>query len=231
MPALLEAQASGAACAEYTAADAAAGRASDRRHHAMLSDELHHRVQNTLAVVLALARLTARSVTTIEEFQVAFALRVQSLARTNALLLRGHEQAVDVQSAIEVELEQYQAIGGQVTIACDPLSISAGAALSLSLLIHELATKAAKYGALSLPDGHLLVRCNPSPVGGVLIWRETCPSLVARQEIAGGGSSLIKHLARDLGGEARIEMLATGLEATVSFRLEDPAGRPSETRI
>ena len=204
---------------DLAASELAASRASDRSHHTMLSDELHHRVQNTLAVVLALARLTARSVTTIEEFQVAFSLRVQAMARTNALLLREQPQAINVQSAIEVELEQYQAAGDQVTIDCHPLSISAGAALSLSLLLHELATNAAKYGALALPDGRLLVRCEPSPVGGVLIWRETSPSMVARQEIAGGGQLLIRHLARDLGGEATIELLPTGLEATVTFRL------------
>ncbi|MGC1304450.1 MAG: sensor histidine kinase [Caulobacteraceae bacterium] len=190
----------------------------------MLSEELHHRVQNTLAVVLALARLTARSVKTIDEFQVAFGLRIQAMARTNALLLRGHQQALDVRSAIEVELEPYRAVG-QLTIACDPLNISAGVALSLSLLIHELATNAAKYGALSLPDGRLLVSCKPSQVGGVLIWREICPSLLARQEIAGGGSLLMKHLARDLGGEARIEMLESGIEATITFRLGDSPDR------
>ena len=145
----------------------------------MLADELHHRVQNTLSVVLALARLTARSALTVEAFQIAFSARIQAMARTNALLLRGHAQAVDVRSAIEVELDAYAGMDAQVTIHCDPIAIGADAALSLSLLIHELATNAAKYGALSTPAGHLDIRCIREPGGAVLIWRETTPGLVA----------------------------------------------------
>ena len=126
--------------ASYTADHSTADMRQD-----LLSDELHHRVQNTLAVVLALARLTARSCTTIEEFHVAFEDRVQALARTNALLLRGKAQAIDVRAAVELELEPYASPGGPVTLECEALTISRDSALSLSLLIHELATNAAKY--------------------------------------------------------------------------------------
>src|SRR4051794_38568814 len=90
------------------------GRADQRQD--MLSAELHHRVQNTLAIVLALARITARSCKTIEEFQLVFGDRVQAMARTNALLLRGSAQAVDVKAAIEIELEPFASLGGPITI-------------------------------------------------------------------------------------------------------------------
>ncbi|MEI9890565.1 MAG: sensor histidine kinase [Caulobacteraceae bacterium] len=115
----------------------------------MLADELHHRVQNTLSVVLALARITARSADTVDAFQLAFTARIQAMARTNTLLLRGHAQAIDVRSAIEVELDAYASLDAQVTLECDAIRIGSDAALSLSLLVHELATNAAKYGALS----------------------------------------------------------------------------------
>src|SRR6185503_5107919 len=97
--------------------------ARDRRD--LLSDELHHRVQNTLAIVLSLARITARSCKTIAEFQIAFGDRVQAMARTNALLLRGKVQAIDVRAAVELELEPYASLGGPVTVDCDALSITA----------------------------------------------------------------------------------------------------------
>src|SRR6202000_2806587 len=129
------------------AADAAA--AAGRARETMLADELHHRVPNTPSVVLALARLTARSADTVEAFQIAFSARIQAMARTNALLLRGHAQAVNVRSAIEVELDAYAGLDAQVTLECDAIQIASDAALSLSLLIHELVTNAAKYGALS----------------------------------------------------------------------------------
>ncbi len=100
------------------------------------------------------------------------------MARTNALLLRGHVQdAVDVRSAIEVELAAYASLDAQVTLECDAIRIGSDAALSLSLLIHELATNAAKYGALSTLEGRLAIRCVGGPAGAVLIWRETTPAL------------------------------------------------------
>jgi two-component sensor histidine kinase len=193
--------------------------ANDRQD--MLSAELHHRVQNTLAIVLALARLTARSVKTIDEFQVAFGERVQAMARTNALLLRGNIQAIDVRAALEVELEPYAGGGGQVTLHCEPLKITADSALSLSLLIHELATNAAKYGGLSTPAGTLVVRAKRGPDGGTLSWRETSPGMILHDHIAGSGSVLIRRLARDLGGKATLNFLPTGLDAEVTFKLDE----------
>lgn len=202
------------------------GQEPDRR--AMLSSELHHRVQNTLAIVLALARLTARSVTTIEEFQVAFADRVQAMARTNTLLLRGQAQAIDVRAALETELEPYWGRGDEIILECEPLSIVSDAALSLSLLIHELATNAAKYGALSSPGGRLTVRCVRSPDGAVLTWDEVSLTPVRRPKRKGAGSILIERLARDLGGTAVLTFRRRGLLAAISFSL-DPAALARRT--
>ena len=195
---------------------------------AMISAELHHRVQNTLAIVLALARLTARSVTTIEEFQVAFADRVQAMARTNTLLLLGQTQAIDVRAALETELEPYWGRGDEITLECEPLSIVSDGALSLSLLIHELATNAAKYGALSAPGGRLTVDCVRGPGGGVLTWNEISPVPVKRPKRKGAGSLLIERLARDLGGTAELTFRRQGLLAVISFSL-DPAALARRT--
>jgi two-component sensor histidine kinase len=190
----------------------------DGDREAMLSDELHHRVQNTLAVVLALARITARSVTTIEAFQAAFGARIQAMARTNTLLLHGHAQAVSVRAALELELDVDGGKDAQISLACEPITIAADAALSLSLLIHELATNAAKYGGLSAPQGRLDIRCWRVEEGAMLTWKETSPNLLPKTDVAGQGSMLIRRLARDLGGTARIDILPGGLEATVTFQ-------------
>jgi two-component sensor histidine kinase len=186
----------------------------------LLANELHHRLQNTLSVVLALARITGRSVDTMAEFQAAFGARIQALARTNSLLLRGHAQSVDVPGVLELELEPYLGVG-QITLDCEPLGVRPEAALSLSLIIHELATNAVKYGGLSGPQGTLAVRCERRGEGAVLVWTETFPD---RAEKAvpkkGAGSVLIERLAYDLGGTAALEFAATGLTATITFRLE-----------
>ena len=199
----------------------------DRRE--LLSDELHHRIQNTLAIVLSLARITARSCKTIEEFQEAFGDRVQAMAKTNALLLRGNDQAIDVRKALEVELAPYAGRGKQVVLQCADLAISANSALSLSLLIHELATNAAKYGGLSTSGGSLLVVCKRGELGGALTWRETTPDMPPRKAGGGAGSVLIERLARDLGGLAHLDFRPEGLEATITFRLDSaaPADAPN----
>jgi len=192
----------------------------DRRE--LLSDELHHRIQNTLAIVLSLARITARSCETIGEFQEAFGDRVQAMAKTNALLLRGNDQAINVRNALELELAPY--VGrGTVVLQCASLAISADSALSLSLLIHELATNAAKYGGLSTSGGSLHVACKRGELGGVLTWRETTDNMAARKA-GGAGSVLIERLARDLGGSARLDYRAEGLEAIVTFKLDVAGG-------
>jgi two-component sensor histidine kinase len=190
----------------------------DRRE--LLSDELHHRIQNTLAIVLSLARITARSCKTIEEFQEAFGDRIQAMAKTNALLLRGNDQAINVRNALELELAPYAGLGKQVVLQCADLAISANSALSLSLLIHELATNAAKYGGLSTSGGSLFVACTRGDLGGVLTWRETTADMPPRKAGGGAGSILIERLARDLGGLAHLDFRPEGLEATITFKLD-----------
>lgn len=193
----------------------------DRRE--LLSDELHHRIQNTLAIVLSLARITARSCTTIAEFQEVFGDRIEAMAKTNALLLRGKDQAISVRNALELELAPYAGRGKQVVLQCADLAISAHSALSLSLLIHELATNAAKYGGLATSESSLHVACKRGELGGIITWRERTPSMPSRKAGGGAGSILIERLARDLGGAARLNFRPEGLEATITFRL-DAAG-------
>lgn len=202
--------------------DAFPERAPVRDRREMLSDELHHRIQNTLAIVLSLARITARSCTSIAEFQEAFGDRVQAMAKTNALLLRGNDQAINVRAALELELAPYVGRGGQIVLQCADLAISADSALSLSLLIHELATNAAKYGGLSTAAGSLFVSCKRGAPGGVLTWRETTAAMPQRKVGGGAGSVLIERLARDLGGTAVLDFRPEGLEARITFRLNAP---------
>jgi two-component sensor histidine kinase len=190
-------------------------------NHTVLVGELHHRLQNTLSIVLALSRLTARTVNTLDEFQIAFSQRIEAMARTNALLLRGQVQAVSVQTALEAELHQYLDDNGQVTLVCDALKVSPDAALSLSLIFHELATNAVKYGALARPDGRLVIRCQKTPLGAALHWQEFVTTSLTPSTREGSGSLLITRLTRSLGGTSRIEIQPGGLDAEITFKLND----------
>ena len=185
----------------------------------ILVGELHHRIQNTLAIVLALSRLTARTVNTLEEFQVVFGQRIEAMARTNALLLQGQVQAVSVRSALETELQPYLDDTGQVTLVCDDLKVSPEAALNLSLIFHELATNAVKYGALAQRSGRLVIECKADPMGARLHWKETVSQALPSSTREGSGSILIKRLAKALGGESRISLSPGGLDVAITFKL------------
>jgi len=91
------------------------------------------------------------------------------------------------------------------------------AAVSLGLIVHELLTNAAKYGALSTPAGYLVVGCQREADKATLVWRESAEYPITAGGKVGFGTRLIKRLAEDLGGSARVHLLPTGLEATVSF--------------
>jgi two-component sensor histidine kinase len=192
----------------------------------ILVGELHHRLQNTLSVVLALSRLTARTVNTVEEFQVAFGQRIEAMARTNGLLLQGQVQAVNVQAALEAELLQYLDDTGQVTLLCEPLNISPDAALNLSLIFHELATNAAKHGALAKRGGRLVVTCWAEGLVGHVHWQEFVTQPLPPRLRTGSGSLLIPRLARALGGAAEIDLLPGGLNAKITFRIDAELAAP-----
>jgi two-component sensor histidine kinase len=184
----------------------------------ILVGELHHRLQNALSIVMALSRLTARSVNTIDEFQTAFSRRIEAMGRTNALLLRGQVQAVSVEAALEAELRPYLLDDGQVTLDCDPANVDSDVALNLSLIFHELATNAAKYGALSTPTGRLIVSCQRGGDTCTLSWQEIMTTPVPPATREGGGTVLISRLARALGGAFRFSLEPGGLQAGFTFR-------------
>ena len=89
------------------------------------------------------------------------------------------------------------------------------------MLVHELATNAAKYGALSGLGGRLSVNCQADGLNGTMIWTETFGQPTTSPARTGFGTRLIQRLARDLGGSADINLTADGLTATITFRLKD----------
>lgn len=194
------------------------------RHRKIIVEEMNHRVKNTLSTVQALAMMAGKSACTVEEFKTALGNRIAAMARTQNLLMRGHSQPVSVHDVVLAELEPYMG-GDQVMVTCDDIILVAQDAVSLGLLVHELATNAAKYGALCGPDGQLSVGCELDPVGAKLTWRETFPSIGAVPPGRGFGTRLIHRLARDLRGVASVALGEGGLEASVTFRVEERAAK------
>jgi two-component sensor histidine kinase len=193
------------------------------RRQKLLMDELNHRVKNTLATVLSLAMLSGKSADSVPRFVTAFTDRIHAMSKTHDLLIKGETGVITVADVLHAELAPYIEADGQVDLVSDALDLTPAIPVSLGLIVHELLTNAAKYGALSTPDGKLRVLCRREGDGGVLSWRETTSHVVAPTDRKGFGTQLIGRLARELGGTARLDLRPTGLEATITFNLTDAA--------
>src|SRR3712207_1903194 len=122
----------------------------------MLLAELQHRVRNTLAVVRSIARRTAETSASVEDYAMHLDGRLNAFARTQAILTRNPAAGVDLAYIIAEELLSYDAHEGrQVSISGPSVRLQPAAAETFALAVHELATNAVKYGALSSPEGRI----------------------------------------------------------------------------
>jgi len=187
----------------------------------LMIDELNHRVKNTLATVQSIAMQTARSHSDPATFAVTFQARLMSLSHTHDLLTRSHWEGADLDEVLEHETEAH---GHHRVLANGPhVALAPAAALSLGMIFHELATNAAKYGALSVPDGRVMVdwSVSDSPERRLsLIWSEVGGPPVVMPERRGFGSRLIERNVRhDLAGDAKLSYATEGFRAEISVPL------------
>jgi two-component sensor histidine kinase len=130
----------------------------------LLIRELHHRVKNTLATVQAVVGATARSALNIDDFYQAFVGRIISLANTHSLLTEAVWQTASLREIMEKELRPYNDTRGErITLDGPAVDLPSEAAVPIGMAIHELTTNAAKYGALSVPGGKVIVSWQAEP--------------------------------------------------------------------
>ncbi|MGB3226222.1 MAG: PAS domain S-box protein [Desulforhopalus sp.] len=167
----------------------------------LLMREIDHRAKNLLAVVQSVVQLTKAD--TIEEFAAAVRGRLAALARTHSLLAQGRWRGAHLESIISEEIEPYfKDDGKRFSLSGPPVVIIPEAVQSLGMVFHELATNAAKYGALSVTQGKVEVRWEFTTSGEIrLLWRESGGPQVREPKKKGFGSSLIgSAIKRQLGG-------------------------------
>ena len=203
------------------------------QHQRLLVDELNHRVKNMLTVVISLATQTLRRAGTLEEFSGVFLGRVHALTATYALLSRESWSHVQLREVVAEELRPFTA-GDRTNIRVEgpPVPLGPRGALALGMAIHELATNAAKYGALSVPDGDVAVTWSVESDGDdthlVLDWIERNGPPVTPPAKRGFGSTLIERaLGHDLHGHAQIMFLPDGVRANVRATLRSGADEPA----
>ena len=198
-------------------------RAAERQK--LMIDELNHRVKNTLATVQSIAMQTARSHAEPRTFAEGFQARLLALSHTHDLLTRSHWEGADLGDILQHETEAHGS--SRVSVTGPRVALAPAAALSLGMIFHELATNAAKYGALSAPDGRVLVDwgvADQTRPRIELVWREVGGPPVFQPSRKGFGSRLIERNTRhDLAGEVEVDYAADGFTATFSFPLDREA--------
>src|SRR5690606_19140712 len=193
-------------------------RAEERQR--VLLAELSHRAKNTLATGQSIATQTALSAESTAAFRRSFTGRLRALAGLHSLLTRSNWDGVAIDELVREALRPYASDGGEnADIEGPPVTLSAKAAQTVSMMLHELATNAAKYGALSNPAGRISVRWSLADANGqelTLAWAETGGPPVRAPERRGCGSGLIEHqVAYELGGEVRLEFPEEGVRCTI----------------
>jgi two-component sensor histidine kinase len=197
--------------------------------HHLLIEELNHRVKNTLAILQSIAAQTFRSASRDEREK--FEGRLGALAEAHNLLSKEKWQGSELHDVAGRVLQPYALNNpGRIHMSGPKVPLSPRQAVVMSMIIHEIATNAAKYGALSNESGTVVLDwsvVNDNPARRLkLTWTETGGPHVVAPVQRGFGSRLIERSARDqLGGDATVDFLARGVVCTVNCSL-DPVSAP-----
>jgi two-component sensor histidine kinase len=201
----------------------------------LLMAELDHRVKNTLAAIQAIARQSLPA----GEPRDAFIGRVQALAAAHAILGEAQWQGASIARLVRAAVEAYADEADRLSLEGPELMLKPKAAQSINLVLHELATNAAKYGSLSTAAGRLEVAWQVREGEGrrlALAWRESGGPPVGPPSRQGFGSRLITHaVMHDLDGAAELRYPPEGLACDIEFPLAglervepaSPRGKPA----
>jgi PAS domain S-box-containing protein len=203
-------------------------RAEDQQR--LLLREMDHRVKNLFALAGGVVGLSARSATTPQALSSAVRDRLSALARAHALTLRpfsennqSAQKPTTLHALITTILSPHDGQtddgGPRVVISGPDLPIGGGSVMSLALLLHELATNAVKYGALSSSAGAVAIECSEDEGRFALTWTERGgPPLEGRADAEGFGAQLIRATIKDqLGGEISRDWNPEGLTIRLSI--------------
>jgi len=206
----------GITCASVDVTDRKEGEA----HLRLLLRELTHRSKNLLAVIQAMARQTARHVGSIDSFLTQFGARLQALAASHDLLVRESWYGASLNELVRSQLVTYlDGAQQQVTVQGPEIALKPEAAQNLGLALHELSANAARFGALSTPEGQVSIEWRRDDDPGAPLeftWRERLGPRVKPRRKRGFGSVVIEtNLARALDAKVEMDFDPEGLRCQV----------------
>jgi two-component sensor histidine kinase len=189
----------------------------------LLAGEMSHRVKNLLSIATGLTHLTGRSAQSVADMTGALTKRLTALGRAHDAVrpLPGEQGKAallgDLLSVLLAPYDESAAFSGRIRVAVPRMGIGEETASTVAMVIHELATNAVKYGALSSEEGSLDISSRVDGEWLYLVWAETGgPSIVGHPELTGFGSRLIERsVTHQLGGSVDYDWQETGLVVTI----------------
>jgi PAS domain S-box-containing protein len=180
--------------------------------------ELSHRTKNLLSVVQAMASQTARYSASFADFEGRFLGRIRALSQSHDLLVSQNWSGAPLLDLILAQLMPFVEDEARVEAQGPAIFLRAEAAQSLGIILHELATNASKYGALSVPAGRIMIRWDRAPAAIRLSWRERDGPPVKPPAHPGFGRIVIERMASDMfGSTAKLELHPTGVRWSASI--------------
>jgi two-component sensor histidine kinase len=194
----------------------------EEHYRQIVVDELGHRVKNNFATIYAILRHELRG---HPEIWDSVAGRLRALSAADDFLVKGERGSINIRQIVAQELASYDV--SRISFTGDNVDIHGKLAVVLSLIVHELATNAAKYGALSSPQGRLDISWRMDANDIALDWVESGGPPVNAPERRSFGSNLIEHGLAAFGGNAKIAFAITGVVCRIRF--PQPTAKPNTT--
>ena len=190
----------------------------------MLTNELNHRVKNMLSVIQSIAYQTAHATPSPEQFFETFSARLIAISRAHDILTENAWTGADLRELSMATLAPYRSEdAGTIVFDGPPIGLAPSAAVLVSLMLHELATNAAKYGSLSQPGGSVRLvwqKVNENPPSIALEWSEHKGPPVQQPGRKGFGTKLLEMVAKQLRAEASLAYPEAGLVYKLKLPIE-----------
>jgi len=196
----------------------------------LLAEEVDHRARNVVAVVQSIMRLTRAD--SIDDYIGALDGRIGALSNAHRLLAGSRWEGADLTRLVEEEFAPYRASGNERVKSRGPnVLLPPATAQTIALALHELATNAAKYGALSVDPGYVELTWQTEPGKLELVWTESGGPQIGPPDRRGYGSrAIVAGIERQLGGLVNFDWQASGLRCTLCVPHEDTSD-PSKRNV
>jgi two-component sensor histidine kinase len=202
--------------------DAADQKVAERLQRLVL-EELHHRVKNTLAIVIAITTQSLQSAKDVTEGRQAIEHRLHALGRVHDLLLQKNWASAKLAEIVKTATDPFDGDNGsRFIVQSSNIDVSPGAVLPLAMVLNELCTNAVKYGALSNSTGRVEITSSVDEAQNLfrLKWAESGGPTVAMPTRRSFGSRLIEHsFVRQLQGEAQLAFEPSGVVCVLDIPL------------